>query len=51
MFRVAGGSFAMGQASDEVKAAAQAVTASNEEDGVAQAIERLLAEGDAVFAR
>ena len=51
MFRVAGGSFAMGQASDEVKAAAKAVTASNEEDGVAQAIERLLVEGDAVFAR
>jgi len=50
MFRVAGGSFAMGQASDEVKAAAKAVTASNEEDGVAQAIERLLAEGEAVFA-
>src|SRR5262249_9677270 len=51
MFRVAGGSFAMGQASPAVKAAARAVTASNEDDGVAQAIERLLAEGDAVFAR
>jgi Cof subfamily protein (haloacid dehalogenase superfamily) len=45
MFRVAGGSFAMGQADDEVKAAASAVTAPNDEDGVAQAIERLLAEG------
>lgn len=50
MFRVAGGSFAMGQASDAVKAAARAVTGTNQEDGVAQAIERLLAEGDAVFA-
>jgi Cof subfamily protein (haloacid dehalogenase superfamily) len=51
MFRVAGGSFAMGQASETVKAAARAVTATNQEDGVAQAIERLLAEGEAVFAR
>jgi Cof subfamily protein (haloacid dehalogenase superfamily) len=50
MFRVAGGSFAMGQATPEIKAAAKAVTGTNEEDGVAQAIDRLLAEGDAVFA-
>jgi Cof subfamily protein (haloacid dehalogenase superfamily) len=50
MFRVAGGSFAMGQASDEVKAAAKAVTGTNDEDGVAQAIERLLEQGEAVFA-
>lgn len=50
MFRVAGGSFAMGQASAEVKAAARAVTGACDEDGVAQAIERLLAEGEAVFA-
>jgi hydroxymethylpyrimidine pyrophosphatase-like HAD family hydrolase len=49
MFRVAGGSFAMGQASAAVKAAARAVTATNEDDGVAAAIERLLVEGDAVF--
>jgi hydroxymethylpyrimidine pyrophosphatase-like HAD family hydrolase len=49
MFRVAGGSFAMGQASATVKAAASAVTGTNEDDGVAQAIERLLAEGDRVF--
>lgn len=42
MFRVAGTSVAMGQASDEVKAAASMVTAPNTEDGVAQAIERLL---------
>ena len=51
MFRVAGGSFAMGQATEKVKAAAHAVTGTNEDDGVAQAIERLLAEGSAVFAR
>jgi Cof subfamily protein (haloacid dehalogenase superfamily) len=44
MFRVAGASVAMGQATDEVKAAATSVTATNDEDGVAQAIERLLAE-------
>jgi hydroxymethylpyrimidine pyrophosphatase-like HAD family hydrolase len=43
MFRVAGMSFAMGQASDEVKAAATRVTASNAEDGVAVAIEEVLA--------
>jgi hydroxymethylpyrimidine pyrophosphatase-like HAD family hydrolase len=46
MFRVAGASFAMGQASDEVRAAATAVTAPNAEDGVAVAVERLLAEGE-----
>ncbi len=43
MFRVAGASFAMGQAADEVKAAATAVTADNASDGVALAIERVLA--------
>jgi Cof subfamily protein (haloacid dehalogenase superfamily) len=43
MFRVAGASVAMGQASDEIKAAATYVTAPNDQDGVAQAIERLLA--------
>ena len=42
MFRVAGWSVAMGQADDEVKAAASAVTASNEEDGVARFIEENL---------
>lgn len=42
MFEVAGASVAMGQASDEVKAAATTVTAPNTEDGVALAIERLL---------
>lgn len=46
MFRVAGASVAMGQANDELKAAATFVSAPNDEDGVAVAIERLLAEGD-----
>jgi Cof subfamily protein (haloacid dehalogenase superfamily) len=50
MFRAAGASFAMGQANDEVKAAATAVTAPNTEDGVAQGIERLLADGAGTFA-
>ena len=40
MFHRAGLSIAMGQASDDVKAQANFVTASNEEDGLAQAIER-----------
>lgn len=42
MFARAGLSIAMGQAPDEVRAAAARVTGSNEEDGVAQAIERIL---------
>jgi Cof subfamily protein (haloacid dehalogenase superfamily) len=46
MFRVAGGSVAMGQASNEVKSYASAVTLSNDDDGVAIAIERLLATGN-----
>jgi len=45
MFRVAGASVAMGQASDHVKSMATAVTASNDEDGVALSVERLLATG------
>jgi hydroxymethylpyrimidine pyrophosphatase-like HAD family hydrolase len=45
MFRVAGASVAMGQASAHVKSFATAVTLSNDEDGVAVAIERLLATG------
>ena len=49
MFRIAGGSFAMGQADDDVKAAASAVTAPYTEDGVALAIERLLAKGRAAL--
>ena len=42
MFAVAGFSVAMGNGSDEVRAAADAVTASNADDGVAQAIDRLI---------
>jgi Cof subfamily protein (haloacid dehalogenase superfamily) len=45
MFRVAGTSVAMGQASDHVKSMATAVTATNDEDGVAVAVERLLETG------
>jgi hydroxymethylpyrimidine pyrophosphatase-like HAD family hydrolase len=44
MFEVSGLSFAMGNASDEVKKHARRVTASNEEDGVAQAIDVILRE-------
>src|SRR5436309_1789981 len=40
MLKVAGWGVAMGQASESVKAVANAVTASNWEDGAAQAIER-----------
>lgn len=43
MFRVAGLAVAMGQAPDEVRAEAHLVTASNEANGVAAFIERLLA--------
>lgn len=46
MFKVAGASVAMGQADDAVKAAATYVSAPNDQDGVALAIERLLAGGD-----
>lgn len=46
MFRVAGASVAMGQANDDLKAAATFVSAPNDQDGVAVAIERLLTEGD-----
>ena len=42
MFDVAGFSVAMGQAPDGVKARADAVTASNREEGFAQAIDRLI---------
>jgi Cof subfamily protein (haloacid dehalogenase superfamily) len=45
MFRVAGASVAMGQASSHVKSMATYVTASNDDDGVAVAIERLLETG------
>jgi len=42
MFRQGGFSVAMGNASDAVKAEADAVTDSNEEDGFAKAVERFL---------
>ena len=42
MFDVAGASYAMGQASESVRAAATAVTATNADDGVAVAIEAVL---------
>ena len=45
MFSVAGASVAMGQASDAVCTAASFVSAKNVDDGVAVAIERLLADG------
>ena len=45
MFRVAGASVAMGQATDHVKSFATAVTLTNDQDGVALAVERLLATG------
>jgi len=45
MFRVAGASVAMGQANAHVRAHATMVTLTNAEDGVAHAIERLLARG------
>jgi hypothetical protein len=42
MFRVAGFSVAMGNASDAVKQAASATTRSNEDDGFADAVETLI---------
>jgi len=45
MFKVSGASVAMGQASDLVKSFATAVTLSNDDDGVALAIENLLKTG------
>src|SRR5258706_14918912 len=42
MFRRAGLSIAMGQGPDEVRATAMRVTGSNDEDGVAQAIDDIL---------
>ena len=46
MFRVCGAAVAMGQGTDEIKAAATFISARNDEDGVAVAVERLLAKGD-----
>ena len=45
MFRKAGFAVAMGNATDEVKAAGQATTLSNDEDGFAAAIERYVFDG------
>src|SRR5262249_45005315 len=47
MFAVSGLSFAMGNARDEVKRHAKRVTASNEEEGFAKAIEVILRENGA----
>jgi Cof subfamily protein (haloacid dehalogenase superfamily) len=44
MFRVSGRSFAMGNATDEVKSQATHVTASNEDDGFAKAMDTILRE-------
>ncbi len=44
MFRVSGTSFAMGNATDDVKQQATHVTASNEEEGFAKAMEMILEE-------
>ncbi len=46
MFKLAGASVAMGQADDEVKAAADYVSKANYEDGVAYALEQLLESGE-----
>jgi len=51
MFRVAGLSVAMGQASPAVRAAAAIVSETNEDDGVAVALERLLDEQDSGLRR
>jgi Cof subfamily protein (haloacid dehalogenase superfamily) len=44
MFRVSGSSFAMGNATDDVKRQATHVTASNEEEGFARAMETILSD-------
>jgi Cof subfamily protein (haloacid dehalogenase superfamily) len=48
MFKTSGLSFAMGNASDDVKSHARRITASNEEDGFAQAMETILQENTGV---
>jgi hydroxymethylpyrimidine pyrophosphatase-like HAD family hydrolase len=47
MFRVTGTSFAMGNATDDVKRQATHVTSSNEEEGFAKAMEAILKENTA----
>lgn len=46
MFKIAGASVAMGQASDKVKQAAHHVTSANTENGVGLVIDRLLSTGE-----
>lgn len=48
MLRVLGFGVAMANAEEKVKAAADYITESNEEDGVAKAIERFVLEGGEV---
>ena len=47
MFDASGFSIAMGNADDEVKERADAITASNKEDGFAEAVERFILDGGA----
>ena len=47
MFRVSGISIAMGNATDDVKKVANHVTASNEDEGFARAIEMILKKNEA----
>jgi hydroxymethylpyrimidine pyrophosphatase-like HAD family hydrolase len=47
MFRVSGVSIAMGNATDDVKKMATHVTASNEDEGFAKAIDMILKENKA----
>jgi hydroxymethylpyrimidine pyrophosphatase-like HAD family hydrolase len=47
MFRVSGVSFAMGNATDDVKKQATHVTASNEDEGFAKAMNMILKSNDA----
>ena len=44
MIKMAGIGVAMGNASDEIKKMANRVTSSNEEDGVAEVLEKILEE-------
>ncbi len=46
MFRTSGLSFAMGNAADDIKNMATRVTASNEDEGFAKAVEAILKSGE-----
>jgi Cof subfamily protein (haloacid dehalogenase superfamily) len=50
MFRISGLSIAMGNATDDIKKHATSVTASNEEEGFAKAIEMILKRNEVAFA-